>query len=65
MSNFDIWNDDRLNNEQKVICILLKNYLLDAKYIKKQKYPFTTNIKRQIKILISNAISLKTHKNIH
>lgn len=65
MSNFDIWNDDRLNNEQKVICILLKNYLLDAKYIKKQKYPFTTNIKRQIKILISNAISLKKYKNIH
>ncbi len=52
MNNLDIWNYDKINKEDRAICIILCNYLLNRRN-KKYKYPFDSgDIRYIIKYLI-------------
>lgn len=53
MTYDEIWHNEKLTDEQKVICIMLRKYIYNMKYIKKSKYPFNKgNIKSTINRLI-------------
>lgn len=65
MSNYDIWISEKYNIKQKLICIILKDYLKNRKH-KKEKLPFTQGrVKKTIHNLINDYTKLynEKHKN--
>ena len=61
---WDIWTDKRISIEQRILVIMLRDYIYDRK-IKKFKYPFDKKqIKRTINNIISSFKKSKLNKNI-
>ena len=55
MTYDEIWHSSKFTDEQKVICIMLRNYIYNMKYERKSKYPFVKgNVKNTIKWLIKS-----------
>lgn len=53
MTYDEIWHNEKLTDEQKVICIMLRDYIHRRKYETLSKYPFDKgNIKWRIKYII-------------
>lgn len=53
MTYDEIWHYDKLTDDQKVICIILRNYIYNKKYVYKEKYPFIKGkVNKTINMLI-------------
>lgn len=59
MTYDEIWHNDKLTDEEKVICIILRDYIYDMKYNKHSKYPF---LKGNIKYTINHLIRIFDNK---